>query len=345
MKRSYVVTLILNHYPYLKFHDVVSRLQSSSYVSLPRRYLYWAIPKAACTTMKEVLHTVEDLPPIQFFVDSLRETRRDMFIHARENMPMPSLVDLDDRTQRDVLESPDFLRMTVVRNPYARLVSAWRNRVLLCEPWLERLYLEIRGQLPGPDQKSLLSFEEFLDYVSRCDLRTCNGHWARQVDRLFLKAIHFNHIGKVERMSETWQRFQQHLRTSDPLPVSSKNVSVSAPAAEFTEALASKIYSLYQADFEAFGYDRNSWPKPREHSDPSRNGSMVPEAKFIDEIIERNLVISYLYQERDRLRAQLQRTPSALFRRFCNKLRRRVRNLPFRGLRALGRNIVCERVK
>src|SRR5207253_3631085 len=87
-----------------------------------------------CTQMIELLRAVENAPPLKVFVDGQQETRRDQFIHARQNVPLPSLAHLDDKIQREVLESPDFIRITVVRNPYARLVSAWRNKVFLCEP-------------------------------------------------------------------------------------------------------------------------------------------------------------------------------------------------------------------
>ena len=130
-------------------------------------YFYFAIPKAACTQMKWVLRSLEGgTGPIKLFTDeSITETRLDMFVHARSNVPLPSLADLDNSAQREVLESPDFLRMTIVRNPYKRLISAWSGKVLSCEPSGKSVYLKIRGRLPDIHETLLVSFDEFVQYV------------------------------------------------------------------------------------------------------------------------------------------------------------------------------------
>src|SRR5215472_5421525 len=116
MKYPYVVERILDHFPGLRPESVAWRVRHSSFVSLDDRYLYFEVPKAACTQMKEILRTMAGAPPIKLFADEVWETRREMFVHGRSNVPLPSLVDLDDKTQRQVLESPDFFRMTIVRN-------------------------------------------------------------------------------------------------------------------------------------------------------------------------------------------------------------------------------------
>src|SRR5205807_1122192 len=126
----------------------IFRLRQSTFVSLPKRYMYFEVPKAGCTHMKQLLRRVEGAAPINLFTNGDWQTRRDMFVHSRSNLPLPSLVDLDNMAQREVLESPDFFRMTVVRNPYTRLVSAWRNNVLLCERTGRKVYLQVKGRLP-----------------------------------------------------------------------------------------------------------------------------------------------------------------------------------------------------
>src|SRR5271157_1846530 len=141
MTYPYVVRRISSYYPHIDPIDISKRLRHSSFVNVGKRYLYFEVPKAACTQMKELLRLQQGAPPIQPFVGKLMETRRDMFIHARENVPLPSLVDLDNPTQREVLESNGFFRFTIVRNPYTRLVSAWKNKVVSCEPGAERVYL------------------------------------------------------------------------------------------------------------------------------------------------------------------------------------------------------------
>jgi hypothetical protein len=270
-------------------------------------------------------------------VGKLRETRRDMFVHARENVPLPSLVDLDDATQKDVLESPDFFRFTIVRNPYTRLVSAWKNKVVPCEPGCDRLYVEIKGRLPDMHAKELISFGEFVSYLqAKGDFNAFDPHWRRQVDHLFLEALNFSHVGKVEQMAASLACFQQHLGLAEPLLGGKKNVSAPVGLATYDQTLADKVYSLYQEDFARLGYDPNSW-RAGESAVPAPPRAVVSEERFYDEIIERNLIISGLYAERERLRADLHRVsrlhvlPLAnALARFRRKLRAVASKLPGR---------------
>jgi Sulfotransferase family len=217
MKHSHVVQLILDHYG-LDPDAITQRLRFSTFVSLPRRYMYFEVPKAACSTVKELLRRLEGAQPMELLSGDVWESRRDMFVHWRNNIPLPSLPDLDDNTQREVLESPTFFRLTFVRNPYTRLASAWRNKVMLCEP------------------------------------------------------------GK------------QYVASASKV---------------YSEALADRVYSLYEKDFEAFDCDRDTWPSNTQDSDHKE--PTVSQEKFNDEAIERNLVISLLYEERERLQEQLNR--------------------------------------
>ena len=308
MKYQYAVGRVLDHSPGLKPDDVAWRLRQSTFVSVRKRYLYFEILKAASTQMIELLRAVENAPSIKAFVDGQQETRRDQFIHARKNVPLRSLAHLDDRTQREVLESPDFLRITVIRNPYSRLVSAWRNKVLLCEPQGIEVYLQIKGGRPGLHQKSLVSFKEFVNYLeNKCDLSTCDPHWRRQVDHTFFPALNFSCVARVEQLEEGLRPFAEHLGFSKSLVGAGKNESLPVATASYSEELAEKVYSLYQPDFEVLGYDRNTWAASRQNGirQTITSHASISDEKLIDEIIERNLIILNLYEERDRLQALL----------------------------------------
>jgi hypothetical protein len=309
MTYPYVVQKISSHYPHIDPNDIAQRVRHSSFVDVSKRHLYFEVPKAACTQMKELLRQQHGAPPLQILVGKLMETRRDMFVHARENVPLPSLVDLDDTTQKEVLESDSFFRFAIVRNPYTRLVSAWKNKVVPCEPGAERLYLAIKGHLPDMRAKDLITFDEFVNYLhAKGDLSDADPHWRRQVDHLFFKALSFSHVGKLENMAATLSMFQQHLGLAEPLRAGGKNVSAPVGLATYNQDLADKVYSLYQEDFEQLGYNdnRDSW-RSGDSSVPKQQQAVIPEARFYDEIIERNLIISALYEERRRLRADLKR--------------------------------------
>ncbi len=296
MKFPYAVSAVLDHYTYLGPQQVIDRLRYCTFVSLPQRYMYFAVPKAACTGMKWLLHRLENGGPVKWV---LGETNRRMFIHHRNSVPLPSLVDLDDAKQKHVLESANFLRMTIVRNPYDRLISGWRNKVVLCEPGFEQIYLDLKGQIPHHDSKPKISFEEFVRYLaSSCDMRTVNGHFRRQTDHTFFASLNFSWVGKLERLSETLQRFQLHLGRNEPLRFGERNASIGFDHVGFDVRLANVIFDLYRPDFDTFGYDAAAWPSPEQKGTcPSSEASAdnrISEDTFRDEVMERNIIISHL---------------------------------------------------
>lgn len=259
--------------------------------------MYFEIPKAACSTLKQLVlqlelgKTLSDSTP---FKD--RHSRRDMAIHDRDNIPVPSLLDLDSERQREVLESPDFLRLIVVRNPYTRLVSAWQNKVLVCEPDFEYFYEALRGGLPGIRNKQFIPFAEFVDYIFRNDdLDVCNPHWCRQVTYSFYSSMNFNCVGHMEDLAGVLARLQHHIGSDKPLDPPVGNSSGFSKDPMFTQELADRIYGQYKQDFDTLGYDRESWPRVSK-------GFKIGEEAFLDEIVEKNIVILSLYNEIAELR-------------------------------------------
>jgi sulfotransferase famil protein len=323
MKTSYIVDSIRSKYPHLAVPDIVQRLRYGSFVSLQHRLLYVETPKAACTALKGLLRTLAGAPPLGPSRAAVRESRRDMLIHVRANVPFPSLVDLDDETQRHVLTAPDFLRFVVVRNPYSRLISAWRNKVMLCEPGFEYVHEKIMGGMPPTDGKTLVTFEQFIAFIEQeCDPRTCDPHWRRQVDLLFTSVISYTHVGKVERIAETLDLLRRHLKLEEPISLGHSNTT-NTGRAEITDELAARVFAIYEADFTEFGYEADSWRAQSGRGE----GRPISEDRFNDEVIERNLVIAQLYQQYQSMRSRYQRTYRFSLSRIRDKLTGRVRPL------------------
>jgi hypothetical protein len=302
LARSPAVQLVREKLPHLDVRTIAHRLSYGSFVSLEHKILYLETPKAACTTIKGLLRELCGAPPIEYRVGAQRESRRDMFIHIRSNVPVPSLLDLDEQTQRHVLTAPDFLRFSIVRNPYSRLVSAWRNKIMLCEPGYEHIYRKLMGDMPSLDSKKILAFEQFLRFIeNEPDLRSCNPHWQRQVDLLLYPAVPYTHIGKLEQLPMTLDLIGKHLGAAKPLWVGRSNSTGGGGRDPIDAATAARIHALYAEDFKTFDYDRESW---QNISEPRDDPAVVAETRFIDEIIERNLIISYLYEQHAEVEAR-----------------------------------------
>jgi hypothetical protein len=280
MKFPYAISAVLEHYPYLSPQQIMERIRISSFVSVPFRYTYFTVPKAACSAVRWLLHDLEG--------GGLKWTGGEgAGIHHRANIPLPSLVDLDDDTQKHVLQSPDFLRMTIVRNPYDRLISSWRDKIALCAPGFEQVYLQIKGRTPRDDSNLSVSLEEFVKWLATKDMRTTDQHWRLQTDHTFFAALNFSWVGKVERMDETLHQFQLHLGHPEPLHLRKTNISVKFDYGVIDDRLAKMISKLYQPDFDVLEYDPNTWPSTAAQPETS-----VPVERFRREIMHRNLRIS-----------------------------------------------------
>lgn len=318
MDNSYAVRKILESYPKLTPQEISDRLAYSTFVSMPHRYLYCEVPKAACTTIKTLIHGIEGMPPIQYYLETW-QTRRDMFVHARQNIKLPSLLDFDDRTQNLILNSPEFFRFAIVRNPYTRIISAWQSKVLLCEPGFEFVYKQILGSLPGLSNKRLVSFAEFLDFIESSDPGGFNPHWRLQTDHMFYNVLNFSVIGKLEQLGTILSRLQAHIGSSYPLQVPSGNRSPVAAGVTLTAEDASRIYRIYRQDFDNFGYEKSEIPPAKSSHTADSAGNV---AAILDEIVERNILISLHIQEHDRLIARARRTPSHVFGAAVRRVRR-----------------------
>jgi hypothetical protein len=83
-----------------------------SRVSTSRRYLCVPIQKIACTTTRTVLRRLEGLPPSEHIHDE-----------------GPRLADFTVEENATMLSCPEWLRFSFVRNPYARLYSAYKSKI------------------------------------------------------------------------------------------------------------------------------------------------------------------------------------------------------------------------
>ena len=62
---SYAVRRVQEHYPKLDPNYIRLQLWYSTYVNLDRKYLYYMVPKAACTVMKLLIHSLQETSTIR----------------------------------------------------------------------------------------------------------------------------------------------------------------------------------------------------------------------------------------------------------------------------------------
>ena len=172
-----------------------------------------------------------------------------------------------------------------VRNPYWRLHSAWRNK--LHDPFVaieagERAHFppsirfahlpQLRAfaaarRLPGAKPGELVPFGVFVRFAAARPDWLRNRHWRSQ--GLMLQIGHFPGMrlfpvetalseGALEMFPrlgfrEGWVR--RRLRNR-------RNASSAFAATPYDEETAALVFAAFRADFDAFGYDPESWRTP-----------------------------------------------------------------------------------
>jgi hypothetical protein len=224
---------------------------------LPQHHLlYVSIPKCASTTIKAVLSALNGKALV--LPDELH-TRR------LTGLRSPSQIGLSAFHQ--LATNASSLRFAFVRNPYARLVSAWadkfQNKPLVAgDPFVD-LYLERRASvnrlLPyGAGQT--LPFERFVEFATATADHRVDAHWHLQSDLINIPGIELNFIGRVENFQCEFTTVLDHLGADDRLrrlvDVHFNSSSHRPWQYYYSSHLANRVYRAYERDFDRFEYSR-----------------------------------------------------------------------------------------
>ena len=146
----------------------------------------------------------------------------------------------------------DWFVFTVVRDPVARALSAWRNKLI--EP--DEIFRPLRRM--GVKEK--LSFEDFLRVCRDWPEWALNDHFLPQalylskvLDRPELTILH------VEALAQDWPRVCAALRAGGANPqetLGRHNAARQAAPPELTQKARTLLNQIYDKDFERFGYER-----------------------------------------------------------------------------------------
>jgi Sulfotransferase family len=189
---------------------------------LPRHgIIYLCIPKCASTTIRMTLSGLAGRAPAP---DEIHKRRC-------SGLSSPRSTGLA-RFHRLAL-SPASLRFSFVRNPYARLVSAWANKFrskpLVPGDAFVNVYLKHRRSIDsafpeGPD--CALSFSQFAKFANATAERRLDAHWQLQDDLLSMPGIKLDLVGKVEAFEKDFAPVLNHVGTSDQCGTPAKSTFI-----------------------------------------------------------------------------------------------------------------------
>jgi hypothetical protein len=162
-----------------------------------------------------------------------------------------------------------------VRNPYARLRSAWQNKFAyghvqgysrsIRRRELGKLRRFAAGTgLAGGADGAAIPFETFLAYVESQPAGTRDHHWDEQYCVLMMDQLRYERCFRMEGeytpgLRQVFERIGLTGAVMERILSTQRNVSPREEAAVFTPELAARVHRLYARDFAVFGYDPESW--------------------------------------------------------------------------------------
>nr|XP_033781657.1 carbohydrate sulfotransferase 13 isoform X1 [Geotrypetes seraphini] len=230
--------------------------------------LYCYVPKVACTNWKRVM----------MVLTGQGKYRDPLQIPAHEAHIPANLRTLSEFSTPEInYRLRNYLKFVFVREPFERLVSAYRNKFTrqYNTAFHKRYGTKIiKRHRRNPTLKALengddVKFEEFLYYL--VDPRTqheepFNEHWERVHSLCHPCIIHYDVIGKYETLAEDANYVLQLIGAKGTVefPSSSKTtITTDDMAAKFFENVnvfyQKRLFNLYKMDFLLFNYSVPSY--------------------------------------------------------------------------------------
>lgn len=210
-------------------------------------FAYVSVPKAANSTIKRALLALRGI--------DVGDEAAMQSMRAVED-PYLRLGQLGSRDARRVLAGAGVFRFTFVRNPYDRMVSAYKDKVL-----------GLNRNHPGGFAANLFasaaeppSLGDYVRAYTALDDYRSDIHWRSQYANALIGVVSYDLIGHVESFDADFARVLETIAPgADPAAlVRPTNISP-AGSVRYTDDLAALVYRRYERDFTTFGYERGSY--------------------------------------------------------------------------------------
>lgn len=199
--------------------------------------IYFTMPKNACTSITTHLVDALGLPKRPDFPK---------FIHKRAFYNFPSATDSEVRTKYK-----DLLRFSVIRNPWERLVSCYKDKIFYKTE--ENTYF-VRV---NPQFSRGMSFPDFVDIVINTPDRLADFHFCSQLYLLYGFDGYFplNYIAEMGELNQHIETIKA--KTGVPLDTFPHlNPSKKRSYTDYyTPDLIEKVRERFRIDIDFFGYE------------------------------------------------------------------------------------------
>ncbi|GEM_PF-2413500 len=256
------------------FDELANYLKFNSYLSKRHKIFYVATPKVACTSLKWWFADIEGLRDEleQCAINSFESTS-ELAIHDTFHKVSPNITGLSKTSLIDVLNTSDYFKFALVRNPFTRLFSAWQSKLLYKEPLQSKNYIdrEFFNHPINSIDDIARSFEKFLQHLAENEVPDFwDPHWTPQTTLLHPEIINYTKISKLEDTKDLSVLLKKHLGENfiDPFQTNHSNESLIPFVPEvITTRSIELIQKLYSCDFTAFKYSKTPPQTSKKFSD------------------------------------------------------------------------------
>ncbi|MFC6632380.1 sulfotransferase family protein [Microbulbifer taiwanensis] len=229
-------------------HVPISTFSFSIHISLQHGYLYTDTPKVCSTTIKNSLHRLELGDPA-FRLENAEQ------LHERIRSPLLLPCQVGDFDK--LIRSHKIFKFCFSRNPYARLLSAYLDKI---KPGT----FQTKGLIDflGSEKYSIskqFSFDEFVNIVCDQPISEMNMHWRVQYYQTYQDTISYDFLGKMENFENDFIEVFRRINADHGCFAASERAH-STDASEllskyYTPQLIKMVEEKFTKDFEFFGYD------------------------------------------------------------------------------------------
>ncbi|PYE30721.1 chondroitin 4-sulfotransferase 11 [Idiomarina fontislapidosi] len=234
------------------FNKPKKDFEISSHISLVNNYVFVQVSKAASSSVKWALQSLEFAKTPWQVID----------VNNKFYSPHISPYQVPTQDLDRIFYSKSCKRTTFVRNPFTRLLSCYLHRVVAKPRSATNAAVKrLTGGRGGED----VSFDEFVELICSQDAIDQEAHWRCQVEDLCVTDIQYDFVGKLENINNDLADLikvlygeiglEWYLKSTKADASPMKTGSSSLLLEYFVDkGTIKRVIDRYLGDFEEFGY-------------------------------------------------------------------------------------------